>query len=166
MISDRTMPLVNEFASARGDYGNATTLAPDVKGAQRLTVTINRGGTAVDRWDRDDLLSETQMAAIRYCWRLWADANTERGVVANFNRIGGIDHSDNGMDQQYALSELTKFKADVPPSYWTIFENVCRFDEPGGVAGSRLTSKVEAQNTAARMIVCFVADLIAMWRRL
>lgn len=165
LIQDTNAPLVNEFAAAQGDYGNGLTLAPDVKGAQRLTVTVNRGGTAVDRWERDELLSETQMAAIRYCRALWHNAQTERGVVANLHRIGGISHYDDWA-QIEALNELAWLRKSTPDRYWDVFENVCRFDMSAGIAGSNLTVNRDAQTTAARLIVCFVADLVAMWRRL
>jgi hypothetical protein len=127
--------------------------------------TINRGGTPIARWTRDGLLSESQIAAIEYCIKLWDRAGKQNGLVQDLLKVVGQQPS-SGWAQQDALDELKRFREQVPRRYWDVFENVCRFDEPAGVAGSKLTLNADAQTHAARLCVCFVADLIAMWKRL
>lgn len=132
---------------------------------ETLRTLINRGGTAVDRWKRESQLTETQAKAIAHCEALWQRAATVRGLVADPLRIVG-QPGGSGLSQQEALDELSKYKGRVPPRYWDVFENVCRWDEPAGVAGSSLATNARSALTSARTCVAFVADLIAMWRGL
>lgn len=145
-------PLVNRFAAANGDYvgeGNRTKR--------------NRGGTPIARWRADNLLSDTQALAIDYCIRLWERAGRQ-ALTMDPTKVIGLPPS-SGWSQQEALDELAWFKREVPNRYWGVFENVCRFDEPAGTAGSKMATGDTAARTSARVIVCFVADLIAMWKR-
>lgn len=130
-------------------------------------VLINRGGTAVERWmtnDKAGLFDEPQQRAIRYTQKLWVRA------VGNLRAIDPsrdvVDQMVEGMSQQEALDELAKLKDRVPRPYWDVYENVCRFDEEAGTAGSRLASNTRSAVDAAKTTVAFTASLIAMWRRL
>lgn len=127
--------------------------------------TINRGGTPVARWTREGLLSETQISAIEYCIKLWDRAGRQNGLVQDLLKVVGQQPS-SGWAQQDALDELKHFRANVPHRYFDVFENVCRFDMPAGTAGSTLSPTSRSAQEAARTCVCFVADLIAMWKRL
>jgi hypothetical protein len=140
---------VNVFARQHGDYVREGNKA-----------SINRGGTPVARWKTGGMLSESQIAAIEYCYRLWDRAGRQNGLVQDLLKIVGQQPS-SGWAQQDALDELARFKDDIPFSYWNVFENVCRFDEPAGVAGSKMARDSTGASTSARVIVCFVADLIA-----
>ena len=63
--------------------------------------------------------------------------------------------------------EIKRISGSFPGHYWDVFQNVCRFDEPAGVAGSKLQStRKHSAETTARTIVCLVADMIAMRERL
>jgi hypothetical protein len=145
---------VNAFARQHGDYVREGNKA-----------SINRGGTPFARWKNAGLLSETQIAAVEYCFRLWDRAGRERGLVMDLLKVVGQQPS-SGMAQQDALDQLAWFKERIPAAYWNVFENVCRFDEPAGVAGSKMARDTTGAATSARITVCFVADLIAMWKRL
>jgi len=145
---------VNRFAKQHGDYIR-----------EGLKASINRGGTPVARWRSAGLLSETQIAAIELCWKLWERAGKQNGLVMDLNRIVGQQPS-SGWAQQDALDRLAKMKGYVPDKYFDVFENVCRFDEPAGVAGSRLSTNTRSAQEAARICVCFVADTIAWKERL
>jgi hypothetical protein len=145
-------PLVNRFAAANGDYvgeGNRTKR--------------NRGGTPIARWRADNLLSDTQALAIDYCIRLWERAGRQ-ALTMDPTKVIGLPPS-SGWSQQEALDELAWFKSWFPDPYFSVFENVCRFDEPAGVAGSRLSSNMRSAQEAAKTIVKFVADYIAMKKR-
>ena len=65
-----------------------------------------------------------------------------------------------------ARDDLKRMKGYFPPQHWDVFENVVRFDEPAGVAGSRLERAPSTRETAARLCVQFVADVITMKERL
>ena len=154
IIEERDRPLVNVFTEQHGDYvgeGNRTKR--------------NRGGTPIARWKADGLLSDTQCLAIDYCIRLWERAGRFSNLTQDLMRITGLPPS-SGWSQQEALDELLRMKGWFPAKYFSIFENVCRFDEPAGVAGSKLATNKRSAQEAAKTVVCFVADYIAWKKRL
>lgn len=149
-----TAPLVNDYAAQHGQYD------------RNLRVVINRGGTPVARWQTAGLLSVSQNAAIAHCIALWDAIGTSGGLVANLDRTVFGSPGEGSMREIEARDNLHRIKGYVPDKYYDVFENVCRFDEPAGYAGSRLT---ECQNDAvatARTVVQFVADVISMKERL
>lgn len=163
-------PLVNEFAAQHGNYqeGTVVDLSGELGGKRMsmVKVMLNRGGTAVDRWinnDRAGLFGESEQRAIRYCQNLWTRAE---------GNLKAVDHSADVVDaplgwaQQEALVELKQLEARVPRQYWDCYENVCRFDEEAGSAGSRLANNSRSAIDAAKTTVAFTASLVAMWRRL
>jgi hypothetical protein len=125
---------------------------------------INRGGTPVARWKAAKLLSDSQVAAIDHCETLWAQLGG-KALVMDLERIPGAGQG-NGWAEQEALDHLKFIKDYVPSKYWRVFENVCRFDQPAGTAGSELANNSRSAIDAARIVVAFVADIIAMKERL
>lgn len=145
---------VNEFAEQHGDY------------SKNLRFIVNRGGTAIERWKRDGNLSDSQEAGILHCQSLWNKLGSQ-GVVVDFNKeVRGSGTIPGCLSQPEAFAEIARISDGFPRPYWDVFENVCRHDLPAGVAGSRLANTKRSAETAARMIVCFVADLISMRERL
>lgn len=148
---------VNQFAAKHGDY--------DRNGRH----VVNRGGTAVDRWKRDGQLSDTQMAAILHMRRLWDLTESSTRLVANFDRTvfgcpgNGNDAEIEARSDLHRIIDIFRHPLD---EYYRVFENVCRFDEPAGKAGSRLSRNNRDSVTAARLIVCMVADTIYQRERL
>jgi hypothetical protein len=153
-------PLVNAFAARHGDYGPAADTG-EMRKAMR-----NNGGSALSRWIKAGLLSEHQQAAIMHCLRLWRLAGTEPRVTANLDRTVFGSPGDGNPDEIQARDDIFRISRDFPGPYWNIFENVCRFDEPAGTAGSRLASISRSQAEGARLVVCMVADMIYMRERL
>ena len=153
-----TAPLVNPFAEQHGDY------AENALWGSRAKVVTNRGGTALARWITAKLLSDSQQAAILHCINLWAKIGS-RSIVTNLQRSVGGGHGD-GYAEAEAMTELHRIKSGIPDLYWNVFENVCRWGEPAGVAGSRLCNAKNSADVAARVTVCVVADLIATRERL
>lgn len=148
-------PVLNDFARQHGDY------------EYHLARTINRGGTALERWDREGKISETQKSAIVACQRLWARLGApSRGLVSDYLRLPrGAETI--GTDAYDASERLAAILGSFPPVYRAVFENVCRFDEPAGQIGSRLLDRPLASAAdAARLCVCMVADMIALRERL
>jgi len=125
---------------------------------------INRGGTPVARWKAAKLLSDSQIAAIEHCETLWSRLSG-KALVMDLTRIPGAGQG-NGWAEQEALDDLKRIKSYIPAKYWAVFENVCRFDETAGFAGSALTDCRNDQVATARVTVQFVADIISMKERL
>jgi len=125
---------------------------------------INRGGTPVARWKAAKLLSDSQVAAIDHCETLWSRLGG-KALVMDLARIPGVGQG-NGWAEQEALDDLKRIKGYVPGKYWCVFENVCRFDQPAGTAGSDLANNTRSAIDAARIVVMFVADIVAMKERL
>jgi hypothetical protein len=132
-----------------------------------VNVLVNRGGTAVERWianDKTGLFEEGQQRAIRYTQGLWLRADGRLKAIDTTRDV--VDDHIDGMSQQEALDELTRLKGRIPRPFWDCYENVCRFDEEAGTAGSRLANNSRSAIDAARTTVAFTASLIAQWRRL
>jgi hypothetical protein len=125
---------------------------------------MNRGGTPVARWKAAKLLSDSQVAAIDHCETLWSRLGG-KALVMDLARIPGAGQG-NGWAEQEALDDLKRIKGYVPPKYWSVYENVCRFDQPAGTAGSDLANNSRSAIDAARIVVMFVADIVAMKERL
>lgn len=153
---------------ARSDYTRDTITHAD--SYQRAVVHINRGGTPLARW-RDPAapkLSETQNRAIDHMLYLWSVACREPRVTAQYGeRIAG--HADSARRltcEIEARQDLHRIQDYIPAHYYRVFENVIRWDEPAGVAGSRLGFGERSGADRAHTIVCFVADIIADRERL
>lgn len=139
-------PSVTPEAMRHGDYHKAWS---EVDG-QRAQVMLNRGGSTIQRWLNaapDEILGDSERAAIRYCQSLWTrlDCKGQSYLPA--------DPNSDGMREHEALAELSAIKARVPLRYWTVYENICRFEHA-------------ASTRHAKVVVGFVASLIAMWRGL
>ena len=154
------MPVVNDFARQHGEYEKQGEYG------DARHVMVNRGGTPIARWITAGLLTETQCAGIQHCWRLWGML-TGKALVQDLDKIIGAGEGD-GWAEQEALDDLKRIKGYFGDNskWWTVFENVCRFNEPAGFAGSSLTAVRNDQVAAARTTVQFVADIIAMNERL
>lgn len=147
----------------RGDFAEVDVPLRDGGRVVTLKTLVNRGSSPVARWKTAGLLSASQIAAIDHCEALWGQLGG-KSLVMNFDRIGG--GQGNGWAEQEALDDLARFKGYIPSKYWTVFENVCRFDEPAGTAGSSLSTNARSSIDTARVVVMFVADIIAMRERL
>lgn len=164
--------LVTPFARRHGQYEVSTVVDLDGSlGGKRnsmVEVMLNRGGTAVERWmanDGAELFGESERRAIRYVQALWVRAEGQLRAV-DYAAVAVSGDETDGMSQHAALNDLSESKEKVPARYWTVFENVCRFDEPAGTAGSRLATNSRSALDAAKTTVAYTAGLIAIWRRL
>lgn len=149
------MDVITPEQRAKGGY----------EGERRI---VNRGGTPIMRWIAAGKLTETQELAIQTCYRLWTLTGLEQRTTAAYGEnIASVGHETERRATLLieAREDLHRIQNYIPAGYWQVFENVCRFDEPAGVAGSRLGSSRGAEDRA-HTIVCFVADLIAMHERL
>jgi hypothetical protein len=153
-LEDATAPLVNAFAEQHGDY------------ERNLRFVANRGGTAIDRWKRDEYLSVSQQAAILHMQGRWKLIDQGQRLIVNLDRtVFGCNGEGNHKEIE-ARHDVHRIKSYFPHEYWDIFERVCRWDEPAGTAGSRLANFNRTASESARLVVCMVADMIAMNERL
>jgi hypothetical protein len=155
-----------EAQLANGTYTRDDIIHVDF--AQRATVHINRGGTPLARWK--DSLSDSQKAGIGHCLRLWELTGLRQSLTANYGqRIAGASNEHRAAVQIDARDDLWRIIDYFPGelrTYWQVFENVCRFDMPAGVAGSDLSQSNRTAEARAHQVVCFVADIIATKERL
>jgi hypothetical protein len=164
-LDDENAPTLHQMAN--GAYERASMPSPD--GGNRIAqVHVNRGGTTLDRWEKTKPLSDTQKLAIDHCKRLWALAGIHQRTTANYGeRVFAVaQHNERRalaeMDARADLHALQDhITASLPLDYWHVFENVCRHDEPAGVAGGRLGHTGKAGQLMARIIVGIVADMVA-----
>jgi hypothetical protein len=152
-------PLVNEFAARHGDY------ARDGRPG-RSPVMRNRGGSSVDRWEAKGLLSETQLAAIAHMQRLWRIAEAGQRLSMNWTQTIRGCSGDGNFAEIQARADIHRIRGGFPQAYWDVFENVVRFDEPAGIAGSRLANVSRSAVEAAKLVVCLIADTIYLRERL
>lgn len=153
-------PLVNQYAARHGDY------APAAQTGEMRHAMLNRGGTPLARWRSAGLITDHQNAAIDHCIRLWQLSDTSGRLVANLDRTVFGCPGDGNMAEIEARADLARIKGYIPRKYYDVFENCIRFDEPAGVAGSKLAEDDVTRRTMARTIVGFVADIIFERERL
>lgn len=145
---------------AKGNVSRIDMIHADT--AQRVTVHVNRGGTPLARWLDEGKLTDNQQRAIAHCLYLWRMCGLEQRVTANYGeRIpGSVDSEMRASNEIEAREDLHRIMGYFPRTWWQIFENVIRFDEPAGVAGSRLGMGSRTACERAHTAVCLVADII------
>lgn len=129
----------------------------------KATAYRRRDSSIVETWHREGAVGfdEPAMRAIADCILFWQRMGEPR-VTANYGeRIAASTHGE-GHTQQEAADEIARRRRLVPRTYWDVFENVVRHNEPAGVAGSRFASNRPQQIASARAIVGLVANVIAM----
>lgn len=145
---------VQTEAAQHSRYQNTSVYLPmsdndnDEWGHFRVSRNIDHN--VIDRWFSEDegfWLSQ-HIKAIAACSDMW-----DRCYRPHSAEGGGRHHS-------RSLSALASFKARVPRYAWEIFENVCRWDEPTGVPGSRYSTVKSSHVRAAKHIVRYVAEEI------
>lgn len=166
---DKSRPLVNGFTAAQGDY--RPEFVHHVELNTKAQVMVNRGGTALDRWYRDNKLSTTQQAAIHLCLGLWRKAGRNDRVTANYGErvvgIGDANHRNaSEIDARKHLHEIMDYFPGPLQTYWSVFENVCRHGMTASLAGAILSRSGRTADARAHQVVCFVADIIADRERL
>jgi hypothetical protein len=134
------------------------------------TRIINRGGTPVMRWLNAGTLTETQKIAIDICAKLWSIVGIKQSTTANYGeRIAGTGNEELRtavyLEAKEDLARIRDYFRGMD-EYWSIWEMVCRFDEPAGLAGSSLGLGDRSAEVRANQIVRFMADFIATKERL
>jgi|GEM_PF-3530320 len=161
---DKNKP--NVYAEQHGEYREQ--FVTNVDDGTVARASLNRGGTPLCRWKAQNKLSETQLAAIGYCLRLWEQSSHSAPVTASYGERmpgGGSEEHRNGAEID-ARRTLHRIQDYIPGPYWSVFEAVVRFDQPAGVAGTDLANSSRNAKHTAYLTVCFVADVICMKERI
>lgn len=144
-------------------------------------IQTNHRASPLTRWRSTGELTEGHLCAISWCQKRWALVGHETSMTASYDErvsAGTADGESGGMilARMEAKDELRRVCGGVgitgefqpgyiPRTYWAIFENCIRFDQPAGVEGRRLLGK-SAPSARALTAVQFVADIIVMNERL
>jgi len=134
-----------------------------------ITKTHVAAHSPVQRWKRAGRLSDTQIAAIALCEALWTKCGLRQKLTASYGeRIpASCDNEWIAINEIQARKDLARIEGYCVPWQFEVFENVCRFDEAAGVAGSALGfNGTKAAQAATLMLVRCVADQIAKEERL
>ena len=159
-------------AELHGDYRDATVYHQDDEGrVSGVRTKLNRGGSPVDRWIASGSLTEAQVAVIQWCYARWELSGLKQRVTANYGeRIPGEGCNELRNAREIdARADLHRVKDYFPgplQAYWDVFQNVCRFDMPAGVAGLALSPSSRSADARAHQVVCFVADVIGSRERI
>lgn len=167
--NDITGPTPEQIA--HGGFAEARAVDPSGKTSNTAKVWVNRGGTALSRWEAAGKLSDSQLIAIAWVQRLWRLAGVHQRVTASYGERVAPCY---GSSEMGALAEI-EAREDLQRvqgyfsglgAYWDVFENVCRHDCPAGEAGSVAGYVGKAAQYRAHLIVQFVADIVATRERL
>lgn len=161
-------PEICQFQAQHGDYRPCTVvdLTGELGGRRQSMIKVlrNHASTTIDRWLKDGGpgFEAPQKQAIEHMRGLWAIVGHGPALVANYVGVGGGRGDREGY--MSALHSLSAYEREFPPYVWSAFEAVVRWDEPAGVAGSRLAHNSAQQQAHAKACVGFVASKIAEWR--
>jgi hypothetical protein len=144
--------------SLNGEYERETIIHGE--SGRRETVHRNKSDI-LEKWIRDGGVGFEKGAVqvIRDCQFYWSRCNGPR-LCAQYGERMPRGQSD-GTGETEALSELAHMAKGVPPEFWSIYENVCRFGEPAGYAGSAWAKNTAQQIQSAKVTVGMVASFIA-----
>lgn len=160
----REMPTPEQLA--KGTYQDR--FVTNVDDQTRAKAHVN-AHSPVERWIRAGRLSDTQQAAIVLVRALWGKIELRQRLTSTYgHRIPtGSDNEWLANSEIQARKDLARIEGYFLPWQWEVWENVVRFDEPAGTAGSALGfSGTKAQQSAVLMLVKMVADMIAVKERL
>lgn len=154
------------------DQARLSVITPEMraKGTYEGERRIVNNHDPVQRWIASGKLTQGQQHAIGYVRRLWDIAGLERPVTANYGHVA----AGAGCAERRALIEI-EAREDLHrvqgyfaglEKWWDVFENVCRWGESAGTAGSALGLGTHHAEIRAHTTVCFVADKIAEKERL
>jgi hypothetical protein len=153
-----------------GEQATLSVITPEqrAKGTYEGERRIVNNHDPVQRWIAAGKLTDGQQHAIGFVRRLWEIAGLERPVTASYGHVarGGGCAERRAVVEIDAREDLHRVQDYVPRPYWSVFEQVCRFGEPAGVAGSTLGFGGRSAQDRAHTVVCFVADVVAMRERL
>jgi hypothetical protein len=168
-------PLVNDFAARHGDYAEATISVtagefPDEPSHKQKRVTMNRGGTTVQRWIASGTLNESEISAIAHYCRAWHSMYSEQRVTANLSPMAFVRTSGDAELRQAIVIQAGELLGLLderifdmaPPYYKSVWQDIVIFDRSAHEVGGNNRSSADR----AKTICLFIADMIATVLRL
>jgi hypothetical protein len=164
---------VSPFTAQHGDYRPALVVDLDgVLGGKRQSMVrllVNRNVSTVDKWlfEGGPGFESPEAASIDHVRGLWRIVGNGARVIGRYDPSGVRGSAVRPeKDETYlsALLTLGEYQKQFPARIWEAFENVVRWDEPAGVAGSRMANHPAERRAHAKACVGFVASKIAEWR--
>jgi len=168
-------PLVNPFAERHGDYGHRTISITagelDGEGHGQKQVTVNRGGSALQRWINSEAFTQSQLSAINLYSRAWHRVFSEPRVTANLSPIAFIRTTGDEADRNAAkvdAMELLKFLDGrifdiAPPHYRDTWQDVVIYSRDNLPDNGNARTRAKERSLT---ICLFIADMIATVMRL
>lgn len=149
-----------EAQLANGHYVRDFVMQAD--SATKAMAWTNRGGTPVVRWHTARKLTDKQLQAITMCQQLWRTIDSAPPVTAQYGeRIKATGCEELRAAKVLAADKiLVKLQGYVSKSAWNVYQNVCRWHMPAGVAGGELGYGSRSAEVRAHTLVCEVADRI------
>lgn len=126
------------------------------------TAKAHKVSNQLDQWFDAGLpgFEAPARAAIEWCQARWEAWGVIGRQCANYSPTSGTGGGNVVRDVELR-DELDEMRAMFPPAYWRVFEGVCRWGMPAGVAGSDLARNNPQAISAARAIVGLIANMIA-----
>jgi hypothetical protein len=163
-------PLVNRFAANHGDYREATISVTagelEGEGHGQKRVTVNRGGTTLNRWLAAGSFSPTQANAVDHYAKAWRTVFSEGRVTANLSPMALIRSTGDEDGRNAAKGDaldLLKRRGErifdrARPCDGDVWKDVVIFDRASFPDNGK--GRVQAKERA--LTIClFIADMIA-----
>lgn len=149
-----------EAQLANGHYVRDFVMQAD--NATQAMAWTNRGGTPVMRWATSGKLNVRQLTAIERCQSLWRILDSSPSVTAQYGeRIQSTGSEETRATKWLAAKdEMLRIQGYVSKTAWNVYQNVCRWHMPAGVAGGELGYGSRSAEVRAHTLVCEVADRI------
>lgn len=161
---DRSEPIVPVEAQRHGDYQDE--FVTDVDTNTKVQTKRNQVSSIVDKWFREGGVGFDggAKAAVERCVALWELRPVIGHLCATYGPLmpsGGFSGHESHMDLR---DELDEFKSWFHPGHWAVYENVVRWGQPAGLAGSSMADNAPQAIASAKAVVGMVASFIAMRR--
>lgn len=151
---------------ANGDYQRGFVTHAETATVAMAHIAVS---SPVERWKRDGRLSDSQIAAIALCERLWAVSGLRQKLTATYGeRLPmSVNNEWLAVHEIQARRDLERIEGHCIPWQWEIWENTVRWGEPSGTVGASLGfNGSKAARAAVLMVIWTVADIIAKEERL
>jgi hypothetical protein len=166
-------PLVTPEAHNHNQYDTRPRAMP---GGGKREATVNITSSAVNRWlaDEDEraeraledgepfnrLFFAEAIRAIEHCEKKWAIIDGKCASEAKSPISGNLWLGEAEQDARDVLRRYELMFKNTPQLWW-VFEDVVRYDEPAGRAGSHMAHNSRSAIDAARIATASVAGWIA-----
>lgn len=158
---DRSADIIPIEAAQHGEYVDEFIHHHET-GTKTRTKRNKVSGT-LDKWIEEGGIGFDGGAVtfIRDCQAKWEIIGNPPVTAKYGERIKG--GTGDGLTAHVAKQDIEYYQSllNAPP-YWAVFENVVRWNQPAGIAGSDLASNPASRIASAKTVVGMVASVLAM----